>query len=634
VTSVRKISGRRIALVLDQWEETRDLEPQRNAFRNVLREPEQWSGCHILLGARESSAGAELLQELEREFPGAAHVHMLGEMDLATQTERQRLVAFLHAQPQLRAIENVDDNRVLNLVGGYPRVISRWVAEDARERVRAFHGLEGLAREANEFRYSDLEKLLLGLDGDKRRLAVRSALVPLAEDAEAWRALRPVILADLDRSALDDLKIDNILDKAPGPPRFGHPTRRDAARVFLETRRSEAVGVEVEALIVGLARSVTVIGASAVPYLTALVGLQDAARQQKLAPTFLALCDAASSLLGTRLTWPACLIEGAQQAGRSSAPGLGLVLAAALYNTLNYAEADGDRTRRDNLLAALRQIAGAHPNDAAVRQALAMGLFNTLSYAKAEGALRSRDSLLEELRVLAGDYPDDSIVREQLAGGLCAAVSYAEPGDDLVRRDRLLKELRKLARDHPNDLAVRESLAKGLNNTLVDARADGELGWSDALLDELRTLARDYPNDTAVSQCLAAGLCWALVSAKTEDIAAEDKLRELLNELDDDALFRARLAQRLNPTPTNGKKEGDPSRRGLLEELRALARVYPGDAAVRKWLTLGLSYARSLAEAEGELEQGDALLGELKALAMAFPDDPAVREVIARLERA
>ena len=89
------------------------------------------------------------------------------------------------------------------------------------------------------------------------------------------------------------------------------------------------------------------------------------------------------------------------------ASGLGLVLAAALYNTLNYAGADGDRTRRDDLLKALRQIAGAYSNEAAVRQPLAMGLFNTLTYAKAEGKLEYRDSLLEELGVLAGNYPDD-----------------------------------------------------------------------------------------------------------------------------------------------------------------------------------------------------------------------------------
>jgi hypothetical protein len=172
VSSVHNITGRRIALVMDQWEETRDLELQRNLFRDFLREPEQWPDCHVLLGAREGGEAAELLRELEREFPGGAYLHTLGEMDLAGEAERRRLVGFLHAQPQLGALENIDDNKVLDLIGGYPRVISRWVAEAARETVQTFGGLEALAKEANEFRYSDLEKLLLGLDGDRRTLAV------------------------------------------------------------------------------------------------------------------------------------------------------------------------------------------------------------------------------------------------------------------------------------------------------------------------------------------------------------------------------------------------------------------------------------------------------------------------------
>jgi hypothetical protein len=128
VSSVQEIAGRRIALVMDQWEETRELDQQQNTFRDVLREPAQWPECHILLGARQGGEPAELLQELEREFPGSVDLYIAGEMDLTAAAERHRLVAFLHAQPQLRAIENVDDNRVLDLIGGYPRVISRWIA--------------------------------------------------------------------------------------------------------------------------------------------------------------------------------------------------------------------------------------------------------------------------------------------------------------------------------------------------------------------------------------------------------------------------------------------------------------------------------------------------------------------------
>ena len=166
---VRKIANRPIALVLDQWEDTRDLKQQRNTFRDFLREPEQWPNCHILVGAREGGEAAEMLGELQREFPRAAYVHMLGTMDLAVETERRRLISFLRDQPQLRAIENVEDSRVLELIGGYPCVIDRWTdRRDVSEKPPAIEGvLEREAREAHQFRYIDLEKRLAGLDRDQ-----------------------------------------------------------------------------------------------------------------------------------------------------------------------------------------------------------------------------------------------------------------------------------------------------------------------------------------------------------------------------------------------------------------------------------------------------------------------------------
>jgi predicted ATPase len=64
----------------------------------------------------------------------------------------------------------------------------------------------------------------------------------------------------------------------------------------------------------------------------------------------------------------------------------------------------------------------------------------------------------------------------------------------------------------------------------------------------------------------------------------------------------------------------------LLEELRALARAFSDDAAVREQLTRGLFNTRIDAKAEDDL----ARLEELRALARAFPDDAAVREELAR----
>jgi hypothetical protein len=158
---------------------------------------------------------------------------------------------------------------------------------------------------------------------------------------------------------------------SPEVPRFGHPRRRDAARAFFDTRRREAVKAEAEGLIFALARSVTAIDASTIPYSAALVGPRDAVSCQNLGPLPRVLCEAALRLFGERLPSSDSLIEGAREARRLPEPGLGLVLAAALLNSLNDAKAEDDFARRDALLDELRALVQALPDDAAVRQPLA-----------------------------------------------------------------------------------------------------------------------------------------------------------------------------------------------------------------------------------------------------------------------
>ncbi|HEU0157292.1 MAG TPA: hypothetical protein VFQ82_14560 [Stellaceae bacterium] len=640
VGSVQRIAGRPIALVMDQWDETSDLVRQRNTFRDGLREPEQWPDCHILLGARTGGEAAKLLDELQREFPGTAHVYALGTMDLAAATERYRLISFLRAQPQLRAIENVEDGRVLDLIGGYPRVVARWTGPDVRDTAQTIDSLEHLATEANEFRYDDLEKLLTDLDRDHRKLAVRIALVPLAEDGEAWSALRPVVLADLDPDLLDDLKQENILDRTVGPPSFGHATRRDAARTFLGANRQETVRTEAESLIFAFARSITALDENAFPYAAALLGLGDEARQNQLGPLPLALCDAARLLLfGESLPLSNTLIDGVRELRRSGKPGLGLVLAAGLFNTLSYVKEENDRARRDALLGELRVLAQTDPDGAAVRQRLAMGLFNTLYSAKEENDLAGRDALLDELRVLAQTYPDDLAVRQHLAMGLFNTLYHAKEENDLARRAALLGELRALAQTYPDDAAVRQQLAMGLVNTLTDAKEENDLASRDALLGELRVLARAFSGDAAVRQHLAMGLFNTLTDAKEEDdLAGRDallgELRVLARTYPDDAAVRQPLAMGLFNTLNHAKEEDNlAGRAALLGELRVLAQTYPDDAAVRQHLAMGLFNTLNGAKEENELARRAALLGELQVLAQTYPDDAAVREVIARLEQ-
>ena len=87
------------------------------------------------------------------------------------------------------------------------------------------------------------------------------------------------------------------------------------------------------------------------------------------------------------------------------------------------------------------------------------------------------------------------------------------------------------------------------------------------------------------------------------------------------------LATALRNALIDAKTEGHLARRdALLDELRALARAYPDDVAMREQLARGLLNTLNHTKAEGDLARRDALLGELRALARTRPNDAAVRE--------
>ena len=86
------------------------------------------------------------------------------------------------------------------------------------------------------------------------------------------------------------------------------------------------------------------------------------------------------------------------------------------------------------------------------------------------------------------------------------------------------------------------------------------------------------------------------------------------------------LATALRNAVIDAKTEGHLARRdALLDELRALARAYPDDVAMREQLARGLLNTLNHTKAEGDLARRDALLDELRALARAYPDDVAMR---------
>ena len=127
-----------------------------------------------------------------------------------------------------------------------------------------------------------------------------------------------IMFANLDPNTLDDLRLSNVLDKKGEAPRFGHSTRRDAARSFLETDHREAIRSEAQYLILALGRAIAPDpsaifgGALNDIFCEALRGLRDTAEQYDLGSLPLALCGAAETLLGERPSMLGWVVEGAQ----------------------------------------------------------------------------------------------------------------------------------------------------------------------------------------------------------------------------------------------------------------------------------------------------------------------------------
>ncbi len=591
VSSVVRISKRRVILVMDQWEEAPDTASQMRLFKDYLREIESWPGCHIFVGARDGAA-ADLLNALPGEFPAAA-VHSLAEMQLSVPGEQQRMISYL--RQRVPGIQNQPDDAVLNLVGGYPSVIYRLAADDARETVQTFDGCVKIQRDSMAFRYRDLEALLLPLDQDQRQLTARLALVPITESAAAWPILKPIIIAGLHVSVLEDLTDRNVLVQGSETPTFGHATRRAAALAFLQSHRLETLKAEAASLAIALARPITEISQNKVYYASALHGLQSFSfiRRQEMPPLPRALIGAAAVLFGNPTVSVEDLIDGVIDAGNSHEPGAGPVLAMAIFGTLRQ-----DAGRRDSKIAAallegLRYLAKIYHGDQAVREQLCNGLTDALTHAGEQADFPARDALLLELRGQIAVPPSSERMQEALAlalyntlTNLCLQRAEKSPGD-LGRRDELLAELRAIAAAGSDNATLRLYLSMGIYNTLFCAQVEHDPAHRRDLIEELRALAAAHPREPALREQFAGGLFIAVRDflLESDHPNAEAKLLELQQLADShpsEAAIRGRLADALLQTLYGGGAKTYLTRRAeLTGRLQTLAAKYPDDAKVK-----------------------------------------------------
>jgi len=640
VSIVYKISGQPILVVMDAWEQGKDLRNDFSSLKKMLGRLHEWpKDLHIFVVVREGSQYSgchELVKELCATSTFACAKYPLPPMHLATDPEEEKRI-INHIRSEVPGAKGLEDAAILDMMDGNPAVLEAW----EKLRPESEEAIHQTARDAHVLRDWEFETLfpkLLESDRDMFDLATRLALLPEFVSVRKWEELKPIVLCGRPETDLAELESRGIL-KQEKPPSFGHTTKYESAQNWLiqNSRSKPLARATVRAMVSDLAARIRYIDERDLYFSATLAALYEPVMRLEETDHLSVLCVAAATLFG--MEPPQEIKEKFESVLRTISdeiPEARVLVAASLFNTLNQAKEEKDLNRRDALLQELRDLAGQYPDDPAVRENLAMGLFNTLNQAKEEKNLNRRDALLQELRDLAGQYPDDPAVREQLARGLFNTLNQAKEEKDLNRRDALLKELRDLAGQYPDDPAVREQLARGLVNTLNQAKEEKDLNRRDALLKELRDLAGQYPDDPAVREGLARGLFNTLIDAKeAKDLNRRDallkELRDLAGQYPDDPAVRKRLAMGLFNTLIDAKEEKDLNRRdALLKELRDLAGKYPDDPAVREQLAMGLVNTLIDAKEEKDLNRRDALLQELRDLAGQYPDDPAVRERLAR----
>ncbi|MBU2552266.1 MAG: hypothetical protein KKB20_27895 [Proteobacteria bacterium] len=415
VSIVNKISELPILLVLDAWEQGKDLRNDFSSLKKMLGNLHDWpNDVHIFAVVREDpkySGCRELVNEL-CESSLACDRYVLQPMHLAN--DREEIKQLLHHIREMApGAKGMEETSILDMMAGNPAVFEAWEYSrpDTAEIMRQ------TAKHAHSFRDRKFKILFPELLDSKRDLfdlATRIALLPEFVSERKWKELKDVVLCDLPESATAELASRGIL-KSDNPPSFGHTTEYESAQDwFIKNERAKPLSlVTARGLVSDLAGRIRYIDEREIHIASSLAALYDPINSLDDNSNLLALCAGASGLFGNDIP------EGLKpnfipklKAILDDMPNASGLVSSALVNTLIDAKEEKDLPRRDALLQELRGLAEKFTDDKTVREKLAMGLFNTLNHAKEEKDLPRRDALLQELRDLQSRYPDDKTIQE------------------------------------------------------------------------------------------------------------------------------------------------------------------------------------------------------------------------------
>jgi tetratricopeptide (TPR) repeat protein len=257
---VAEISGRRVVLILDDWGRSADPLRERQTLESFLKHAQEWPRTHIVIAARRTIGAqpeAEDLSFLGRSELG--QTYELPPLDLSSELERRRLLLYL--REKVPASREASDDEIIELIGGMPGVLSRWIVGAELGSVTGLETLRQKAEEAHSFRYTDLTRALDRLPKEALLLCARVAFLPRF-NRQIWDDCRSAVFEGLDRSVLDNL-VGSVLERYAEDvriPSFGHQTRHAAARRHIARQQPYLMARVADALIENLATKICGVG--------------------------------------------------------------------------------------------------------------------------------------------------------------------------------------------------------------------------------------------------------------------------------------------------------------------------------------------------------------------------------------
>ena len=301
VKLVAEVSDRHVVLILDAWEKSPSSHSEFATLETFLRHLEDWPHTHVFLAVRNpqvnstkpNDEGYRRTLDLCK-ISSAALPYELGPMNQDDAKERARLVSF--AQSRVPALKGLAEQRILDMVAGYPGVLDFWTQDSTRTAMRTEDDLRKQADNAQALRYVELDQLLSALQDTQRTLAGRLAFFPRL-DVDGWMIYRDFLLTGLtDGDATFDDLIDGNVLMNERIPTYGHGTRHAAARSWFIKNKPAFFWRISEQFIEALASRFTSPNSTSSQYIAALTAFSETSRQVGTDPVLCCLLDAAQAL--------------------------------------------------------------------------------------------------------------------------------------------------------------------------------------------------------------------------------------------------------------------------------------------------------------------------------------------------